>query len=271
MIKSISIWAFDPNRPYPEAFRLAKANGFEAVEVAVGESGPLTPQSTRDDCERVVQQAREAGLQLASLASGLGWTHHLTASDEARRKQAVEMTAHSLQLANWLDVDALLVVPGVVGTDADATPYDAAYDNALLSLQELAPIAETAQVTLGIENVWNKFLLSPLEMRDLVDKIGSKRIGCYFDVGNVLQTGYPEQWIPILNRRIARVHFKDWKSSIGTLDGFCPLLEGDVDYPAVMQALREIGYNGPLTAEFFNCEADLPQISRAMDAILEMV
>ena len=121
-----------------------------------------------------------------------------------------------------------------------------------------------------IENVWNRFLLSPLEFRDFLDKVGSDYVGCYFDVGNVILTGYPEQWVKILGSRIKRVHLKDFKKSVGTLDGFCDLLDGDVDYAAVMVALRDTGYDGPVTAEYFDCEADLPKISAAIDRILQM-
>jgi L-ribulose-5-phosphate 3-epimerase len=116
--------------------------------------------------------------------------------------------------------------------------------------------------------VWNMLLLSPLELRDFLDKVGSPRVGSYFDVGNAVASGYPEQWIKILGSRIARVHFKDFKRDVATLDGFCDLLDGDTDYPAVMMALREVGYDGPVTAEFFDSEANLPKISAAMDRIL---
>jgi hexulose-6-phosphate isomerase len=268
MMKSISIWAFSPERAWPEAFGMAKSAGFEAIEVAIAANGPLTPDSTRQECERLVSQTQEAGLQVSSLASGMGWKHHLTTSDAAARRESIEVTARSLQIASWLGVDAMLCVPGSV--DASTTSYDEAYDNALAALRELAPVAEETGVTLAIENVWNKFLLSPLEMRDFLDAVGSPRVGCYFDVGNVLLTGFPHQWISILQGRIARVHFKDFKTSVGTLAGFCPLLEGDVDYPAVMNALRQIGYNRPVTAEFFDCESDLETISIAMDKIAAM-
>ena len=100
-----------------------------------------------------------------------------------------------------------------------------------------------------------------------MDEIGSDNVGVYFDVGNVILTGYPEQWIHILGQRIKRIHFKDFKRDVGNLSGFCDLLDGDVNFPAVMAALREIGYTGPVTSEFFNCEADLPKISAAMDEI----
>ncbi len=106
--------------------------------------------------------------------------------------------------------------------------------------------------------MWNKFLLSPLEMRDFIDKIGSDRVGVYFDIGNVLVTGYPEHWVKILGKRIARVHVKDFRTIVGNINGFVDLLSGDANFPAVMKELRAAGYDGYLTAEMngFPCATD---------------
>ena len=112
----------------------------------------------------------------------------------------------------------------------------------------MAPQAERHGVTLAIENVWNKFLLSPQEMRQPLDE-GHPRIGAYFDVGNCILYGYPEQWVGILGERIKKVHVKDFKRSVATGAGFCQLLEGDADYPAVMRELRGAGYDDYLTSE----------------------
>jgi len=274
MKKSISAWAFDPKRPLSEVFALAKENGFEAVEVAVAEEGELTPSTTEEACARVREQAAKAGVELSSVASGMGWKYPLTAPDADVRRKGIEATAGSLRVTRALGLDTILLVPGGVGADfVDGfikAPYDVAYENAQASLRELKPVAEETQVAIGVENVWNMFLLSPLEMRDFLDQIGSNYIGSYFDVGNVIATGYPEQWIDILGSRIKKVHFKDFKRSVGTLAGFCDLTEGDVDWPAVMAALRQIGYDGPVTAEFFDCEGDLRKISGAMDRILAL-
>ena len=276
MIKSISAWAFSSSRPAEEVFQLARQHGFDGVEATIAFEGDtsqcfqVSPNSSREDCLRVREAAEKAGVQIVSVASGLGWKLPLSSREDSVRAQGIETTRLSLQVASWLGVDALLVVPGGVGLGCESPPtrYDVAYDNALSSLRELAPTAQEVGVTLAVENVWNKFLLSPLEMRDFLDALGSPRAGCYFDVGNVLINGYPEQWIEILGGRISRIHFKDWKRSVGTIQGFCPLLEGDVDFPAVVAALRSVGYNGAVTSEFFNCEGDLPAISRAMDSIL---
>jgi hexulose-6-phosphate isomerase len=127
--------------------------------------------------------------------------------------------------------------------------YDVAWQRAEEFLTKLVPEAESAGVVLAIENVWNKFLLSPLEMQRMVDERKSDAIGVYFDVGNILLYGYPQQWIEILGKRIARVHLKDFRQSVGTLAGFVDIGEGDVDWEAVGVALHAINYSGPLTAE----------------------
>lgn len=279
MIKSINAWAFDPQRPIPEILKLARDHGFHGVELVVSDDAlstetHLTLRSTAADCRRFAAAAQQAGVQLVSLASGLGWSKPVTAEDEVVRGAGIDATAQSLRLAGWLGVDAMLMVPGGVGADFipgfPVTPYDTAYDNALDALNELRGIASDTGVHIGVENVWNKFLLSPLEFRDFLDKVGSDYVGCYFDVGNVILTGYPEHWVKILGTRIKRVHLKDFKKSVGTLDGFCDLLDGDVDYAAVMAALRDTGYDGPVTAEYFDCEADLPKIAAAIDKILSL-
>lgn len=277
MQKSISVWAFSPVREAAEVFQMAREHGFSHIEVALGESGfpfsfQVTPDSTQDDCKRVVEMANNAGVTLSSLANALGWNYPMTAENPQLRTRGIEVHKRGLQVAAWLGVDAMLSVPGGVWAsfipNFPLTPYEIAYKNGLDSLKQIAPFAEDVEVTLGVENVWNNFLLSPLEFRAFLDEVNSPRVGCYFDVGNVLQTGFPEQWIQLLGPKMSRIHFKDFKREVGTLEGFCDLGAGDADFPAIVKSLKDIGYSGPVTAEFFNCEADLPKISAAMDAIL---
>ncbi|MCX7824458.1 MAG: sugar phosphate isomerase/epimerase, partial [Verrucomicrobiae bacterium] len=123
------------------------------------------------------------------------------------------------------------------------------YQRSLDALHRCARVAEKHKVTLCLENVWNKFLLSPLEMREFIDKLGSDCVGAYFDVGNVVLYGYPQDWIRTLGKRIVRVHIKDFKPVIGNINGFCNLLDGDVNWKAVMAELRALRYDGLCTVE----------------------
>ncbi len=277
MLKSISIWAFKENeqRPAESIFSEAKEHGFEGVELAVGAKGLLTPDSTESDCARLLRIADECGVKISSLASGLGWQTPLSDPDPEVRKRGTEILRKSLQIGRWLGIDCVLLVPGLVSPlgqkGPEHVPYDAAYENMKAGIAEAVPAAEQSRVIIGVENVWNKILLSPLEMRDFIDSFGSKWVGAYLDVGNLIVTGYAEDWVRILGDRIGCVHFKDYKREVGTLEGFCDLLEGDVNYPEVMKALREVGYEGPCVAEFFALEPEaLQKVSDAMEKILPL-
>ena len=127
------------------------------------------------------------------------------------------------------------------------------------------PEAEQRGVTIALENVWNGFLLSPVEMADLIDRINSPWIGAYFDVGNILKFGTPEDWIRTLGRRMVRVHVKDFKVAVGTSAGFVPPGDGDADWPAIITAMKEVGYDGPLTCEG---PGDPVEMSRRIDRIM---
>lgn len=275
MKKGISIWAF-PNQEPRDCFRMAKRFGYDGIELSFDESGPISPQSAETDLMEIRKAAESHGLSLYSLASGLYWSTSLTAEDPAERERAEQLVRKQLDAAAALGCDTILILPGMVsglGAADPVVPYEIVYERAQAALLRLAEYAEKKRVTIGIENVWNKFLLSPMEMRDFIDRIGSQRVAAYFDVGNVVRDGYPEQWIRILGHRIAKVHFKDYKRAIGTISGFVELLAGDVDFAAVMRALREVGYDGWVTAEVFpsnsDFEAFLRKTSEAMDCILQ--
>jgi hexulose-6-phosphate isomerase len=275
MKKGISIWSF-PNPDVERVFELAKKAGFDGVEVSLAEDGEINLKSTEKDALSVKSAAANAGIELYSLASGLYWKYNYTS--ENTRDKAKDITKKQLELARLLGCDTILVVPGVVCADfvADCpvVNYQTAYDRALETLIELAPFAKEAEVIIGVENVWNKFLLSPLEMRDFIDKAANPYICAYFDVGNTLLTGYPEHWIDILGGRIKKVHLKDYRRAAPGLSGFVDLLEGDVDYPEVMRALKRIGYSNWLTAEMLPPYSHYPEAliyntSKAMDYIME--
>jgi hexulose-6-phosphate isomerase len=246
MKKCINAWAFPGGLTLREQCRQTKAAGYEAIELNMAESGTVRLGMSESEARDVLSVVRDSGLVVSSLSTGLFWQYPLTSGDAAVADKAKEIVREMLQVCRWLDADAILVVPGVV--DAGVS-YDAAYERAQAGLKAVAGDAERLGVHIGVENVWNKFLLSPLETARFLDEIGSDYVGAYFDVGNVLVFGYPEQWIRILGSRIRRIHLKDFKNSVGNINGFCNLLEGDLNWPGVKAALEAIGYDGFVTAE----------------------
>ena len=272
MIKSISFWSFPDGMTIEQRMTMAKDYGFEAIELTVEGEGEITPDSSPDDMQKFVDMADRIGLKLPTLATGLGWAYPAIGPDPEVCAKGIEIIRTSLQLAAALGAKTFLVVPGTVTADYS---YDEAYDDCVDVFTDLGAYAEDAGVYIGLEYVWNKFLLSPLEFAGIIDEINKEYVQAYFDVGNVIPNGFPEQWIRILGDRIKAVHFKDFRESIGTgtFDGFVDLLEGDVPWAAVMEALEEIGYDGPVTAEMmppypYYPERLIEATSRSMDVIL---
>lgn len=250
MKKGISMWAFSDRSP-EVCFELAKQYGFDGVELALGSSGPVRYDSTEAEMKALREQLNSYGLEAYSLVCDDCWANSLTSNNPESRKKAEEVVICQLKLASWLGCDTILVLPGIVaGFDpkGEVVPYEVVYERAVAAMKKLAVYAEKYGVVLGVENVWNKFLLSPLEMRRFLDEVDHPMVKAYFDVGNVLINGYPQQWIRILGNRIAKVHFKDF---VCETYKFIDLLQGDVDYNEVMKAFKEVGYDDWATAEVF--------------------
>ena len=268
---SASYWIFDGGLdgtlPIKSAMEQASKMGFEGIELGIASQGVLTHNTSQAECEEIVREAEKHGLEISGVASGESWTTSPTANDEDVRLKIIDFTQKALQITHWLGSDAYMFVPGAVEVfflpDAEVIPYDECYQRASEAISQLVPVAEKLGVAIAVENVWNKFLLSPLEMREFIDNFNTSQVGVYFDVGNVLLTGYPDQWIRILGSRIKRVHIKDFKLSVGNADGFVDLLEGDVDFEAVKQALSEINYDGYVTAEMIPFRTGRPEKTAA--------
>lgn len=243
MKQGVNGWCFDPGTDYVTMVELAHDAGFDGVELNL-EAPDLEGSLSRFDEAR--RRAEALGMELPSVATDLYWRYPLSSADPAIRRRALAILIRQLEAARQVGAGAILVVPGIVTPDE---PYDAVYERAQSALREAAPHAERMGIVIAVEEVWNKFLLSPLEFARFVDAVGSPAVQAYFDVGNVLLFGYPEQWIQILGPRIARVHVKDFLTSVGTMAGFTHLLQGDVDWRRVMAAFRKTGYDGYLTCE----------------------
>ncbi|MBQ8358069.1 MAG: sugar phosphate isomerase/epimerase [Clostridia bacterium] len=273
MKKGISIWAFPDGTKLSDAFRMAKKAGFDGVEVALSDTGELTLNTTPAELAAIRKEAEQNGIALYSVATAIYWKYPFTSPDPAIASKAMEYGRCQIDMAAALGCDSILVVPGMVSGEGEPfgnIPYDVAYDRALTCMKELAKLAANKGVALGIENVWNKFLLSPLEMRRFVDEVGQGAYA-YFDAGNVLVNGYPDHWIDILGKRICKVHVKDFKRSVGNINGFVDLFAGDVNFRAVTAALRRVGYDGFVTAEVSPYHAApellLRSVSTALDEI----
>ena len=276
MKKGINIWSF-PQGTIEENLTLAKKAGFEGVELSIGNSAELTLLSTEKEIKEIKNIADSLGLSLYSLCCNSCWDLRLTDDEVKIREQAKDMVKKQLDTAKILGADTILVIPGVVNAcfsmPEKKVSYNVAYERSFAAISELKIYAEKVGVNIGLENVWNKFLLSPMEMKEFVDKIDSEYVGSYLDIGNTLHISYPEDWVRILGKRIKKVHFKDYRTEVGGLAGFVDLLAGDVNYPEVINALNEIGYDGWATAEMIpNYKYHTAQIiyntSNSMDKIL---
>jgi L-ribulose-5-phosphate 3-epimerase len=276
MKKSVNLWILPGNVKFEDGLKMIKDAGFEAVEVnTTEEGGVLNLNCKEDEAKKVAETIRKNGLEIASLLVGQFWKYPLSSPNPEIRKKGEELLEKGIKIAKYLGTDAILVVPGVVASlsgEGEIVSYDIAYKNSQESIKKYVELAEKNNVYICVENVWNKFLLSPIEMKRFVEEIGSEYVKVYFDVGNILIIGFPEMWIRILGKLIKRIHLKDFKLSVGNINGFCDLLEGDVNWYEVIKALKEIGYDSYLTAELgpYKCypETKIYNTSLAMDKIL---
>ena len=225
-----------------KAVELAKKIGYDGAEV-VFDDGLLDPRSIT---RQVREGIRSVGLEIPSVATGVFWKYNLGSPDEGERRRGLEYVRLGLELARDLGAKVLLVVPAVARPEV---PYEATYDYAKLSLREAAKVAEDLGVVIGVENVWNKFLYSPLEFRRFIDEVNSDYVQAYLDVGNLVNFGYHEHWIGLLRGRIAMVHVKDFDVNVGNIRGFRHVGRGSIDWPKVVKLLKQAGYDGFLNVE----------------------
>lgn len=228
--------------------------GLDGLELTFGDV--LKEDIRSDECIEIKEYAKKCGIKLRSLATGFYWGCSLASNDLEEREKAINFTKKYINVATWLGVDRILLVPGAVDVAWDDSrpvmDYQSVWNNSVESLKALLPFAEKAGVSLCLENVWNKFLLSPIEFKLYLDQFDSEYIGIYFDTGNATLNGFPEHWIPILGKYIKAVHFKNFtrEDCGGVLHGFGEDLHaGDVNFEAVKKALENINYSGPITAE----------------------
>jgi hexulose-6-phosphate isomerase len=247
-----------------ERFQLAKECGFQSVE---GQTMADPKQA-----EEVKAASQQTGLPVHSVMNSDHWRFPLSSANPADVEKSLEGMRTSMRNAKLWGASTVLLVPGVVNAEVG---YQQAWDRSVAAIRKLLPLAEELKVIIAIENVWNKFLLSPIEFAHYVDQFKSPWVKAYFDVGNIWLYGYSHDWIRTLGPRIVKVHFKDFSyrqdpTIKKRVPEFVPLREGDLDWKAIYRALADIGYKGDATVELPGGGAEhLKEISRRVDLILE--
>ena len=246
-----------------DRFQMGRDAGFERIEC------PTTPD--RRQAEEMKNAAEKTGLKIHGVMNMDHWKYPLSSPDPAVVQKSVEGVKTSLHNAHFWGATTVLIVPGVV--DAN-TSYSAAYTRSQASIRTLLPLAEELRVILAVEEVWNKFLLSPIEFARYIDEFRSPWLRAYFDVGNVVLYGYPQDWIRTLGPRIVKLHIKDFsfredRTTDKRVADWVPLGEGDIDWKAIYLALKEIGFHGTATTELPGGDAAyLKEVCRRLNLIL---
>lgn len=270
MKKALNQWSVPVGTPIRKFIDLASSSGFDGIELLFREDGELGPAAPLEKAAEIARQAADHELDIIGFASGTLFNKYsLVHGSKAEKEKARKVVEHMFETAKALGSGSILCVPGFVDPQ---NSYDQVYEKVRAFLPALVPHAEKYEICVCLENVWNLFLLSPLEMRGLIDEIGSDYVGSYFDVGNILPFGFPEQWIRILGKRIKRVHVKDFRKGVAGTEGIVAPGEGDVNWPVVMAALKDVGYDGYITAEVppreHITEQFLTTLSTMLDGIL---
>lgn len=255
--KAVEYSMLPKNLSVMDAFRLAKDSGFEEIEC------PTTPEKAKAD--EMLAASKETGLRIHSVMNQAHWSSPLSSPDPAVVEKSLEGMRASLANAKLWGADTVLLVPAVV--NAEVT-YAQAWERSQRQIRKLIPIAQESKIVIGIEEVWNKFLLSPLEFARYIDSFESPWIKAYFDVGNVAINGYPQDWIRVLGKRIVKLHIKDFKFE-KNVASWVGLKEGAIDFRAVHAALADIKYKGTATVELAGGDADyLKEVNKRFEQIL---
>ncbi|MCG3162448.1 MAG: L-ribulose-5-phosphate 3-epimerase UlaE [Acidobacteria bacterium] len=252
--KAVLITMLPKQMSYLDRFKLAVDVGFEGIEA----------QTVTDpkEADLIKEASEKAKIRIHSVMNMAHWQHPLSSPNPDDVKKSVEGMETSLRNAKLWGADTVLLVPAVVRPD---TTIPQAWQRSQPHIKKLIPLAKELNVVIGIEPVWNKFLLTPYDTAKYVDEFKSPWIKAYFDVGNVVMYGYPQEWIRALNKRIIKFHLKDFDTRTRN---FVPLREGSIDWKEVRKAIGEIGFSGYLTVELQGGdEAYLREVSRRVDMI----
>ena len=278
IVKAISLRCFPLSMPWKECLQEASRSGYKGVEINFDGRFPLDIDLPL--LKEIKEELRKQGLKAVSVYSRQQWKTPISSRIKKKREKGVWTLRRLMEIAEILESPIVLTIPGAVdnsilSSNVEIRGYKEVYEQVGNILKELSREAEKREVVLALENVPNKFLLSPLEMKRFIEEINSTRVGCYLDVANALYNqSYPEDWIRILGGYIKAVHLKDFRRSVGNWGGFVNIFEGDINWEEVCKALGEIDYQGALTAEVlppfkYHPEVLWKSVSLAIDLLIK--
>ena len=281
MLKSITLRSFAESMPVAERLALARKYGFEGIEINLEPNTEITLETSAQELQKLLALVKSFDLKVSGVYSRTQWYFPISSIKSEVRAAGRKIISTIISAAEILECDTVLVIPGVVdnsifATEPEIIPYLDAYKNSVESIQILiSEVLDKSDVHMALENVWGKFLYSPMEFASFVDSFANEKIGAYFDVGNSLRNGFPEDWIRILGHRIRAIHVKDYRRSVDTINGFCGILQGDVNWDQVSLGLQEIGYKRWITGEVLPAYKHSPEIlieetSRAISAVFQI-
>ena len=245
---------------FREQFAKAREIGYDAVELWLWADGDrdktLSLKSTKEDYEMIRSLIKEFGVEVRSIASGAYWsTGAFGSADPAKSADAIRLLRKQIEAAGEIGADTILVVTNI---DPE-TGYNQSVELTIKVFRDMEEEIKEAGINIGLENVWNRFFLSPNDVKYVLDKIDNPLVGLYFDIGNMVEFSEPEYWIETIGKYIKKVHIKDFKRNNGYHSGgtFCHLFDGDVNFEKCMRLLHETGYDDVITAEVSNSNPDI--------------
>ncbi|MBV2225838.1 MAG: sugar phosphate isomerase/epimerase [Sphingobacterium mizutaii] len=262
--KGLGYWMIKEDLSLLDKFKLVKDLGFDGIEFNSPLDIPL------DD---LLEARDKTGIEVPSTVNKDHWGKPISDPDPAVRQFTIDSMAKSLEQTKELGGDTVLLVPGVV---SDTVSYKTAYGNALDSIRKMIPHAEKTGVKIALENVWNNFILSPIEAKDFLDKIDHPLVGWYFDLGNILRYGWPDHWLEVLGDKVFKLHVKEYSKKIMNEEGLgkgfnVELTQGDVNWSQVMKTIKDINYKGQyMTLEVNGGDRTvLKKLSEQLDTIIK--
>jgi len=261
-LKTLKFGMVEEDLSIADKFRLLKDLGYDGVEM---------DSPTDLDLNEVLRARDAVDFPIPSLIDSVHWRKTLSDPDPKVREEGLEGLCTALRDAKTLGASSVLLVPAVVKEDV---PYDVAYYRSQAEIRKAIPLAEELGVRIALENVWNQFLYSPLEMARYIDEFESPWLGAHFDIGNVVNFGWPEHWIRVLGPRIFKLDIKEYsrekRDKEGPFAGFrVKLGDGSINWPSVVDALEQIGYEGWVSAEVDGGDRTwLEELSQRMDRVL---